>query len=408
MRSPTVFGVLDQALALDRVEHGERRGCDRRRAAERRGVVASLEAAVGGVRGEQRADRQPAGESLGDGGRIGPDAGELGAEPGAAAADAGLHLVVEQQRAVAVAELPRELEPRAVERPDAALALDRLDQHRAGVGADGGRERGEVVARHMLEAGGHGLERLALGGRPAGRERRERAPVEGALDAHDAVLGRPAACAPRSARELDRGLDRLGARIAEERAVVPGEGAEALGERDRRLAVEEVRDVAEHGRLRGQRLRGRGMAVSERADGEPGHEVEIGRCRPRPRRCCRRRARARAAARGRSAAARPRRDRAGSWRHHRPRDADADPRHAAEQRRRAGLELRAACRRSRSPAAARPEMCGEHSAPLVEHARHVGQEDELVGPERGRDRGGGVVGVDVEQRAAYRRFRAGR
>ena len=196
-------------------------------------------------------------------------------------------------------------------------------------GPTAARERVEVVARHVLEAGGHGLERLALGGRPAGRERRQRAAVKGALDAHDAVLGRPAARAPRAARELDRGLDRLGARVAEERAVLARERAQALGERDRGLAVEEVRDVAEHGGLRGERLHGGGMAVSERADREPGRRGRGRRCRPRPRRCSRRRARARAAARGRSAGSRPRRDRAGSWRHHRPGDADADPRDAA-------------------------------------------------------------------------------
>ena len=117
-------------------------------------------------------------------------------EPGAAAADARLHLVVDEQRAVAVAELAREREALGVDRPDAALALDRLDEHGAGVRADRGRERGEVVARHVLEAGGHGLERLALRGRPAGCERRERAAVERALDADDAVLGRAAARAP--------------------------------------------------------------------------------------------------------------------------------------------------------------------------------------------------------------------
>ena len=110
---------------------------------------------------------QAAGEALGDGGRIGPDAGELCAEPGAAASDARLHLVVQQQGAVAVAELARQLEPRGIDRPDAALALDRLDQYRAGSGSDGRRECCQIVARHVAEARGHRLERLALGGRPA-------------------------------------------------------------------------------------------------------------------------------------------------------------------------------------------------------------------------------------------------
>ena len=377
------------------------------RAAEGRRVVAALEAAVGRVRGQQRADREASGEPLGDGDGVGLHTCELGAEPRAAAADAGLHLVVEQQRAVAIAELARELEPGGVDRPDAALALDRLDQHGAGAGADRRRERGEVVARDVLEARGHGLERLALGCRPAGGERRQRAPVEGALDAHDLVLGRAAARPPGAARELDGGLDRLGARVAEERAVVAGQRAQALGERDRGLAVEEVRDVPEHGSLRGQRLRCGRVAVPERADGEAGDEVEVGRPVLVPDRACRRRARARAAARDRSAAARLRRDRAGSRRHHRTGDADADARHAAEQRRRAGLELgqHAAARARRR---ARGGDLREHGAPLVEHAGHVGEEDELVRRERRGDGGRRVVGVDVERRARAVDARAGR
>ena len=55
------------------------------------------------------------------------------------------------------------------------------------------------------------------------------------------------------------------------------------------------------------------------------------------------------------------------------RDADADARDAAEQRRGAGLELRAACRRSRSRAGAR-RRSARARALLVEHARHVGEE----------------------------------
>src|SRR6476469_11074210 len=46
---------------------------------------------------------------------------------------------------------------------------------------------------------------------------------------------------------------------------------------DRGRAVEEVRDVPEDGGLRGQRLRCGRVAMPERADGESGDEVEIGR-----------------------------------------------------------------------------------------------------------------------------------
>ena len=66
-------GVLDQALALDRVEHGQRRGGDRRAAAEGGGVVAALEA-VADLVGHQRADRQAAARPLASADGVGLDA----------------------------------------------------------------------------------------------------------------------------------------------------------------------------------------------------------------------------------------------------------------------------------------------------------------------------------------------
>ena len=57
---------------------------------------------------------------------------------------------------MAVAELARQLEPGPVDRPHAALALDRLDEHRAGLGADRRRERLEVVAGTWEKPAGTG------------------------------------------------------------------------------------------------------------------------------------------------------------------------------------------------------------------------------------------------------------
>ena len=249
--------------------------------------------ASGRVRGEQRADRQPAREALGDGGRIGPDARELlrrttrrsGRCPSAPRRTGAARRGGRRARARARARRRRSATRRP--RPGSARRARRRSR---------GRRRRASAARSLRgtcsKPAGHGLERLALGGRPAGRERRQRATVEGALDAHDAVLGRPAARAPVAARELDGGLDRLGARVAEERAVLARERAQALGERDRRLAVEEVRDVAEHGRLRGERLRGRRDGRARASRRRARRRGRGRRCRPRPRRCSRRRARA--------------------------------------------------------------------------------------------------------------------
>ena len=87
----------------------------------------------------------------------------------------------------------------------------------------------------------------------------------------------PPTLAATPARELDAGLERLGARVAEEHAPEPGQRVQALGQRDRGLGPEQVRDVAEPEGLRRERGRRRGMAVAERADREPGDEVEVGR-----------------------------------------------------------------------------------------------------------------------------------
>ena len=158
-------------------------------------LIAALEARVGLIGRQQRADRQPAGEPLRDRDRVGPDTGELGAEPEPAAADARLHLVVDQQCPVAIAQLARKPQPGVVDRPHAALALDRLDEDGAGLGPDRGA-RALRSLRGRARTGRHGLERLALCGRPAGREGCQRAAVKGALDAHHAMLGRAPARAP--------------------------------------------------------------------------------------------------------------------------------------------------------------------------------------------------------------------
>ena len=120
------------------------------------------------------------------------------------------------------------------------------------------------------------------------------------------------------------GLDRLGPGIAEERAILARERAQSLGERDHGLAVEEVRDVTEHGRLLGQRLDGGGMAVAERVDREAADEVEVRVAVLVPDRAAGAAHERERPLRDTSAGSPPRLARAGSWRHHCP--CHADPR----------------------------------------------------------------------------------
>ena len=89
-----------------------------------------------------RAEGHAAGERLGEGGDVGQDAVMLVGEQLAGAAQAGLNLVGDEQRAGGVGEVARGLEKLARDGTDAALALNGLDED----GADfGGEFRAEVV-----------------------------------------------------------------------------------------------------------------------------------------------------------------------------------------------------------------------------------------------------------------------
>ena len=188
-----------------------------------------------------------------------------------------------------------------------------------------------IVARHVPEAGGNRREGVALGGRPAGGQRRERAPVERALETHDLVLRLAAADAASPPRELDRGLDRLGARVAEEDAPDHDPRARGAARRARRRArCSRGWRHARGGRLLGERLRPEPDA-RDRASTRRGRRPGRGTRSPaRPRPCSRPRGRARAGARDTSAAAPPRLDRAALTAHQRPAATDPDTRDAAD------------------------------------------------------------------------------
>ena len=200
---------VGEQLVVDRVDDGARRGARDRVAAERRGVVAGLEARRCVVGDEQRADRQAVREALRERDRVGPHAelcqaknAPLRPTPVCTSSKISSAPCSSASARASASDLGRE-------RVDAALALHRLEQDRRGVGPD---VLGERLGRREARAGDERLERRALRGLPGDRERAERAPVERAVERDDL------AAAGRLARPLERGLDRLGARVAEERA----------------------------------------------------------------------------------------------------------------------------------------------------------------------------------------------
>ena len=206
------------------VDDGAGRRAGDRVAAEGRARGRPARTAGALVGDEQRADRQAVREALRERRRIGPHAELLPGEEAAGAADAGLHLVEDQHRAVLVGERARggeELRRRAAgrrPRPARARAGSRPCRRRRRPRASDVVGVAKRDARHS-GSNARPLRRLA-----GDRERAHRAAVERALERDEPGLP------GRLARALDRGLDRLGAGVAEERV----RAAEALATAARR------------------------------------------------------------------------------------------------------------------------------------------------------------------------------
>ncbi len=192
--------------------------------------------------GGHGAERQVArGEALGQGHEVGVGAELLKAEPGAAAPEAGDHLVVDDEDVAGLAGLADHRPVLGRRRDHAAGADHRLAEHGADVlGAvegdllldDAGTLHAAVLAVGLVpgaavavrgaeldEPGQQGLELLPVDGEPLGARRGHRGAVVGAVAEEDHVLGAVAAVAVVLARHLDGGLDRLAAAEGEEDVV---------------------------------------------------------------------------------------------------------------------------------------------------------------------------------------------
>src|SRR5690606_6025491 len=139
--------VVQESVAFDGVEDGEGGRADDGVAAEGGAVAARCEQVGGPAEGDGGAQRQSAAEALGEGDDVGQDTVVgLVLEPGAGAADAGLHLVEDEQRAGGGGDGAGGLEVAGRRDDDAVLALDRLDDHHGGVLGDrGGQGLGVAV-----------------------------------------------------------------------------------------------------------------------------------------------------------------------------------------------------------------------------------------------------------------------
>ena len=200
-------GVLEQTVLLDGVEDGERGGAGHRVPAEGGAVVAGLQQGGRLAERDAGADRDAAAQPLGDGDDVG--VGHRSGEPLAGAADAGLHLVEPEQRAVVAGDLAGGGEVRGGRDDHARLALDRLEDDGGRLVGDGPGERGLVAVRHEGDVAGQRLERRAVRLLRRQRERPHRAAVEGALGGDQVrTAGAPG--------ELEGRLVGLGAGVGEE------------------------------------------------------------------------------------------------------------------------------------------------------------------------------------------------
>ncbi len=225
--------------------------------------------------GQHGSDRNAAAEPLGQGHHIGRDAVILERERGAAATDAGLDLIQDEERPTVAGQLLQAPQVVARGREHARLPLHRLDQDGAGTRSGLPGRRLQVSEGNATEAGRERLERSPVALDPGRRQRPQGATVKTPLHGEDldriGSLLRPSPLP----RQLDRRLVRLGAAVAEEGLRQPAR----LREQTPRLGLlrdlVEVGDVQQATCLLGDRADQLGVRVAETGDGDPGGEVQV-------------------------------------------------------------------------------------------------------------------------------------
>ena len=181
---------------------------------------------------EHGANRQAAAQRLRGRDDVGLYPVLLIAEEAARAADAGLHLIDEQEHVALRAEIAQRLDKRGVERMDAALALDQLDKHRARVFVHRGLHR---FHRRLRVGKALGKRRKVVMERVLARrgKRCDRAAVERIFQRHDFAVTLAVVVRAVLARELNRALVGLGAAVCEEHALHAGNLAQQRGRLNR-------------------------------------------------------------------------------------------------------------------------------------------------------------------------------
>src|SRR5947199_46478 len=206
---PMLVRAIPQALSHGVFDRRRRRGTRERIPAER-GIVAPLELTLHVLCGEGRSDRDAAREGLRQREQVRLHAPPLHSEQAPRPAHPGLYFVEDEEGPGSVACLTGGRQVFRGRHMHAAFTLDRLEDDRRGIMIDGFPQSLDVVERDMLESGDERLERLTEILPPGRAECPHRPSMETAHRRDDLLPS----C--RGARKLDRGLDGLGARVAQE------------------------------------------------------------------------------------------------------------------------------------------------------------------------------------------------
>ena len=292
--------ALEQSLLLDHVEGRERRGDRHGVAPEGAAQLAGLDLVHDLGLADHRRQREARRQGLRARHEVGLDVDVIDRPPGAGAADPGLHLVVDPEGSDLVRVAPQRTQERRRRRNEAAFARHRLEYEGRDLGgADGGfdplpnlgeirlaaaavlaapavRAAQAVGVLHAVDLGRArseaGLVRIRLAGQ---RQRHVRASVERVRERHDAL-------APGGhARDLDRVLDRFGARVGQEHPLLARarrDRGEALGELDvARMHAHGEAEVLEFAQLGFDGRTDARMRVPDVHRGDAGGPVEVAR-----------------------------------------------------------------------------------------------------------------------------------
>jgi hypothetical protein len=189
-------------------------------------------------------------------------------------AHAGLDLVDDQEQPALLGQRAQLLQELIGRRPYAGFALDRLQHDRNCLARYQPLDGIEIVELRLGKSADLGLEQRLESLLARRRHGRERAAVEAASEGDDLMR---AAFVQRTefARELDRALIGLGARVRKEHLVEAAVGDQRVGQFQAGLVEERGARRQQQLCLRRNRVGNDGRRMAEAIDGPALHEIEI-------------------------------------------------------------------------------------------------------------------------------------